>query len=97
MQKIKELYYDLTLLNEKVKNCYIDLDELLVNLRQFEQNYNMPSQEFFQKFLSGKLPHETDFFEWYAYLGMSQKLVEKIRELERELGEVLEQKLLAAN
>lgn len=46
----------------------------------------MPSQEFFKKFSSGALAHETDFFEWYADLDMSKSLVAKIRILEGEPG-----------
>jgi len=65
------------------------------NLNQFEKAFEMSSQEFYRNFLSGQLRHKTDFFEWYAYLDMSKKLVEKIRNLERELGEALEQRLFA--
>ncbi|MCI0444581.1 hypothetical protein L0152_15405 [bacterium] len=89
------LLAEISSLNEKVKNCQADLDSLLQELQKFENAYHMPSQEFFKKFSSGKLPHEADYFEWYAYLDMSKKIVEKIRNLERELGETLEQKLLA--
>ncbi len=86
---------EMSTLNEKVKNCYHDLDKLLRELQNFEKLYQMPSPEFFRKFASGSLPHESDFFEWYAYLDMSKRIVGKIRELERELGDVVEQKLLA--
>jgi hypothetical protein len=86
---------EISTLNEKVKNCYHDLDELLRQLRHFETVYHMPSQDFLKKFASGSLPHETDFIEWHAYLDMSKKVVGKIRELERELGDLVEQKLLA--
>ncbi|MDZ7291513.1 MAG: hypothetical protein ONB44_19380 [candidate division KSB1 bacterium] len=86
---------EMSALNEKVKNCYHDLDALLRQLQNFEKRYQMPSQEFFKKFASGSLPHKSDFLEWYAYLDRSKKLVGKIRELERELGDVVEQKLLA--
>jgi len=86
---------EISTLNEKVRSCYADVDGLLRQLQQFEKTYRMSSQEFFKKFTGGSLPHETDFFEWYAYLDMSKQLVAKIRELERELGETLEQKLLA--
>lgn len=83
-------------LNDKVKTCHLDLHDLLQRLNTFEKTYQMPSQEFFKKFSSGVLPHETDFFEWYAYLDMSKSLVAKIRILEGELGNVLEQNLLIA-
>jgi len=82
-------------LNNKVKSCHKDLDELMQHLQQLEQSYQMSSGEFFQKFSNGQLAHQTDFFEWFAYLDMSKHLLSKIRQLEHELGNVLEQKLLA--
>ena len=85
---------EISTLNEKVRSCYADVDGLLRQLQQFEKTYRMSSQEFFKKFTDGSLPHEADFFEWYAYLDMSKKLVAKIRELERELGDAIEQKIL---
>ncbi|MFQ5639721.1 MAG: hypothetical protein ACE5IR_17185 [bacterium] len=84
-------------LNGKVKGCYLDLEDLLHHLGQFEQTHNMSSQEFLRNFSKGNLKHETEFFEWYAYLDMSKKLLTKIRDLERELGVTLEQKLLATD
>jgi len=90
------LLAEISSLNEKVKICHADLDSLLQHLQKFENAYKMSSQEFFRRFANGGLPHATDFFEWYAYLDMSKKLVGRIREMERELGETLEQKLLAS-
>ncbi|MFQ5629758.1 MAG: hypothetical protein ACE5I1_13420 [bacterium] len=86
---------DVSALNEKVKLCHQDLDDLLQNLQNFETNYQMPSQEFFNKFRSGSLSHDTDYFEWYAYLELSKKIIERIRELEKELGGLLEREILA--
>ncbi len=83
-------------INDRVKACYLDLHDLLQRLNHFEKAHAMPSQEFFKKFSTGALAHETDFFEWYAYLDMSKSLVAKIRILEGELGNVLEQNLLIA-
>jgi hypothetical protein len=88
------LLAEISSLNEKVKNCQTDLDSLLQQLQKFENAYQMPFQKFLKKFANGMLPHETDYFEWYAYLDMSKKMIEKIRNLKRELGETLEQRLL---
>lgn len=87
---------DVSALNEKVKLCHHDLDDLLENLQNFEANYQMSSQEFFKKFSSGNLSHDTDFFEWYAYLELSKKIIARIRELEKELGGILEREIFAA-
>jgi len=85
---------EISTINEKVRNCCADVDGLLRQLQQFEKTYRMSSQEFFKKFSDGSLPHETDFYEWYAYLDMSKKLVAKILDLERELGDAIKQKIL---
>lgn len=57
---------DVSALNEKIKLCHNDLDDLLQNLQQYEMNYNM-----------------------------SKRVIERIRELEKELGDLLERKILA--
>lgn len=81
-------------LNNKIKSCYTDLDELVQHLGDLEQSHQMSSEEFSHKFSAGELSHETDFLEWFAYLDMSRSVLSKIRQLEHELGNVLEQKLL---
>ncbi|GEM_PF-6163348 len=86
---------EISYLNNKVKSCYKDLDELMQHLQQFEQSHQMSSEEFFKKFSNGRLAHQTGFFEWFACLDMSKHLLTKIRQLEHELGNFLGQKLLA--
>lgn len=81
-------------LNQKVKNCYDDLEDLIKELSTFEQKYGLPSEQFFRKFKRGELEHKTDFFEWYAYLDMCRQLIQKIRSIERKIGDELEQGLL---
>lgn len=81
-------------LNQKVKNCYIDLEGLIKELNSFEKRYDLPSEQFFQKFKRGELEHKTDFFEWYAYVDMCRQLIQKMRSIERKIGDELEQGLL---
>ena len=81
-------------LNKAIQHCHDELAYLLENLHLFEKKYNMSSQVFFKKFEHGELTHETDFFEWYAYLDLSKRLIEKMQLIEKDLGEILERKLL---
>jgi len=81
-------------LNQQVRNCYTDLEDLIRELKIFEQKYDMFSESFFRKFNQGELEHETDFFEWYAYVDMCRLLIQKIRSIERKIGDELEQELL---
>jgi len=81
-------------LNQQVINCYTDLEDLVRELKTFEQKYDMPSESFFRKFNQGDLEHKTDFFEWYAYVDMCRQLIQKIRSIERKIGDELEQELL---
>lgn len=85
---------EISRLNQRVKSCYTDLDDIILELNRFEKIYDMPSDQFFKKFKLGDLEHRTDFFEWYAYLDMCQKLIKKIRSIETKIGDELEQKLL---
>jgi len=40
-------------LNQKIKNCYTDLEDLLKELSNFEQKYGLESEQFFRKFKRG--------------------------------------------
>ena len=86
---------EISQLNAKVKSCHQDLDDVMQHLQHLEHVHEMSSGEFSRSFASAELPHETDFVEWFAYLEMSRQLLSRIRELEHELGDVLEQKLPA--
>lgn len=47
-----------------------DADELQARSRQYEQKYQMPSNQFYQRFQSGELGDSADFFEWSTYIEM---------------------------
>jgi len=42
------------------------LDRFRERLNEFEEEYDMSSEEFMDKFESGELGDDEDFFEWYA-------------------------------
>lgn len=54
------------LLERKRSELIQQRDEMAVELAALEQQYQMPSSEFFSRFQSGELGDATDFFEWSA-------------------------------
>lgn len=51
-----------------------DLLELAAELRGFEKQYEMPSEEFHQRFNSGEIGDDIDFFDWNATYRMYLRL-----------------------
>ena len=56
--------------------------ELETDLQQFEQQYQISSAEFYQRFHAGELGDDTDFVEWNAFYEMWQALQEQIKLLQ---------------
>jgi hypothetical protein len=52
--------------------------ELEANLPKFEQQYQMSSAEFYQRFHGGELGDEIDFVEWNAFYQMWLALQKQI-------------------
>ena len=57
------------------------LERFEKRLKEFEEKYDMSSDEFMEKFESGKLGDDEDFFEWYAVYRSKEHWKEKITEL----------------
>jgi hypothetical protein len=55
-----------------------DLMELAVELRGFEQQYRMTSEEFYRKFNAGEIGDDIDFFDWNATHRMYLRLRKSI-------------------
>jgi hypothetical protein len=59
-----------------------DLAELQARLKQFETEYQMTSDNFYQRFHKGELGDGADFFEWSAFYKMYQSVCERLANLE---------------
>jgi hypothetical protein len=92
---MSNLLQKLNVLNERVKNCYKDLDDLIRILKGFEEKYHLSTRVFFEEFQKGERDQSPDYFEWYAMLEMSKKVVSKLRELEKEIADGVERELFA--
>ncbi len=53
--------------------------EMTVKINQFEKQYNIPSDEFSEKFNAGQLGDSADFIEWFAYYDMRLEILKKIK------------------
>ncbi len=52
------------------------------DMREFEQRYDMNSENFYQRFAAGELGDEIDFFEWSGLYELRQDILNKIERLE---------------
>lgn len=59
-----------------------DIQLLKKDIKLFESKYNMPSNEFFDRFERGELGDKEDFFEWAALFQMNRRSVERLKMLE---------------
>lgn len=70
------------ILRQELAICQEKNAELEKDLQKFEQQYQMPSSEFYQRFHSGELGDEIDWVEWNAFYEMWNRLQEHIKLLE---------------
>jgi len=55
------------------------------DLEQFEIKYQLTSEQFVEKFNSGSLGDEMDYFEWFGLCELRQDILQKIHKLEQAL------------
>jgi hypothetical protein len=51
------------------------LQDLRSRLKQFEESYQMSSEDFYKRFQAGELEDTMDFFEWNTYYEMTTSSV----------------------
>jgi hypothetical protein len=61
-----------------------ELKELQERLRAFEAQYQLSSQEFYQRFRAGELGDAVDFVEWSIFYEMAESVRERLEALEAE-------------
>ncbi len=62
-----------------------ELDDLTGHLRAFESQYQMSSEEFYQRYERGELGDSVDFMEWSSFYDMA---CAARKHLDRLLGEL---------
>ena len=68
----------------EVEQCRVELQRLKARLVTYEQQYEMPSDEFYRRFQSGDLGDDMDFVEWAATVEMLAKAEKRLDLLSRE-------------
>ena len=83
----KDLVKDVVIrtLRSRIEEIKQKLSDIYENMRYFERKYGMKTEEFYEKFLSGTLGDEMDFFEWEA----SKEIYDELKEEKRVLVEVI--------
>jgi len=52
-------------------------------LSEFEKRYKMGSEDFYKKFKEGKLGDNREYLKWFAYKDTCNRLMERLKEIER--------------
>lgn len=75
----KDLVKDVIIrtLRSRVEEINQKLNDTYENMRYFERKYGMKTEEFYEKFVSGALGDDMDFFEWKALKEISDELKEE--------------------
>ena len=60
-----------------------ELEQVKNSLDDFEKRYKMSSDEFYNKFNAGKLGDDREYIKWYAYKDTFNKLMERLKEIEK--------------
>jgi superfamily II helicase len=61
--------------------------ELETDIKQFEQEYQMSSLDFYQRFHRGELSDDVDFVEWNSFYEMCDSLQQRIKILQANENE----------
>lgn len=61
-----------------------DLNELQQQLRRFERQYQIHSEDFYRRFHQGELGDDGEYFEWSACYAMYQTVSARLHTLDRE-------------
>ena len=65
--------------------CRTQLSQLQADLAEFEQQYSLPSTEFYRRFQAGKTDDRMDYVEWASLVQMHANLQKRLRLLTDEV------------
>ena len=75
----------------ELRSIIVGLQRTRSMLRNYEQKYNMKSEEFYKKFMKGELEEKDEFIDWageyeiYQELTRRKKIIEELlKNLQRE-------------
>lgn len=68
----------------EVKQCRAELQRLAARLSDYEQQYHMTSDDFYQRFRNGELGDDMDFVEWSIFWDMHQATEKRLAGLMKQ-------------
>ncbi|AUC61982.1 hypothetical protein AA637_12900 [Cyanobacterium sp. HL-69] len=69
----------------EIDNIEQQIKDIKIDLKAFEQQYKMSSEQFYEQFEKGILGDDIDFVEWKAYYQMWHSLHERLNLLQSQL------------
>jgi type II secretory pathway predicted ATPase ExeA len=72
------------LLAHEAEVCRAQLSQLQDDLAEFEQQYDLSSDEFYQRFRAGQTDDRMDYVEWASLVQMRDNLQKRLRLLKGE-------------
>jgi len=84
----KELVWDAVTrtLKSRIEEINQKSNDIYETMKYFERKYGMKTEEFYSKFVSGKLGDDMDFFEWKASSEIFTELREENKALIQAVG-----------
>lgn len=73
-------------LKSKIEEINQKLNDIYASMNYFEKKYGMKTEEFYNKFTSGTLGDDMDFFEWKASAELYKELKEEKKVLIEAIG-----------
>ena len=75
------------LLAHEAEQARAQLKELEADLANFEQQYGMPSSEFYRRYQAGQTDDRMDYVEWASLVHMRENLLHRLQLLTDDNGE----------
>ena len=72
------------IIDHQIARDEADLQRIDKELSQFEQQHNLTSDEFWERFQAGKVADTADFMEWNAFCKMRQRIITRLQILQGE-------------
>jgi hypothetical protein len=70
------------LLRHEAEQSQAQLSQLGADLAQFERRYELPSDEFYQRFEAGQMGDDMDYVEWASLVQMANNLKQRLKLLQ---------------
>ena len=70
----------------EVEQTQTELQRLETRLLAYEQQYDIPSDEFYRRFRSGELGDDMDFVEWSVFWDMHEAALRRLDELTKQIA-----------